>query len=710
MPFLKFTVDSHLLEELGERLVGKPYIALAELVKNSYDADATEVAINLDPKANMIEVSDNGQGMSFEEFEKFWMRVGSRHKAKQKFSKSLRNFHRPLTGSKGIGRLAVQYLARDMTLSTISERDRRTVLNAEVRWADAVKAGELTEAKVEYHLKKVDNGSSGTAITLIGLNHNWSQEAVQGLAREIWWLRPPFRRQSLFPKTARDFTVTFVSPDPEFAEIFGRQMDAILDAWYAKLVGKNAGGKVTLSLEFRDEEPMHEDFDIPIPCKLASGDFEIRIYKLSGRQQYGIKVGDAKDYLKQFGGVRVYDNGFNLPYYGSPENDWLRVELDHSHRLSRSALLPEKYQVEEGMNFLPTLSRVLGLVNVDTSKEKELKIAITRDRLQDSIAFVNLTKMVRWALDFYAVNEKLRSKDEALEEQEIETVKFRNLEDVLDAHASEIPPKTFSTLKSELRSVSRAVATEAEETANRVGFIAPLATAGIASIGFQHEFKQQILGFAQIVGKIDKLRAELNDPRMVAALEDLKEDLLAWINRAEMTNAIFAYYGEAENVQLRERYQATKVVKEIWKQLEFMARGAEIDAARLSEGVLLPKGSLVEWSSIFQNVFLNSFNAMENSKRRLIDISSRQAGRDFEILVQDTGVGIDLSDLGKLFQPFYRKVTVSRERRVAGYGGTGLGLTIVRMVAQNLGVEVTFIPPPVQGFHTAFSLRWREQE
>ncbi|MEI6128403.1 MAG: hypothetical protein WCQ99_17805, partial [Pseudomonadota bacterium] len=36
-----FSVDSMLLRELGERLVGRPHIALAELVKNSYDADAT---------------------------------------------------------------------------------------------------------------------------------------------------------------------------------------------------------------------------------------------------------------------------------------------------------------------------------------------------------------------------------------------------------------------------------------------------------------------------------------------------------------------------------------------------------------------------------------------------------------------------------------------------------------------------------------------
>ena len=42
---LTFTVDSRLLEELGARLVGKPSMALAELVKNAYDADATKAMV-----------------------------------------------------------------------------------------------------------------------------------------------------------------------------------------------------------------------------------------------------------------------------------------------------------------------------------------------------------------------------------------------------------------------------------------------------------------------------------------------------------------------------------------------------------------------------------------------------------------------------------------------------------------------------------------
>src|SRR5258708_1902725 len=104
MQTLPFTVDAALLRELGERLVGRPHIALAELIKNSYDADATLVEIEVG--SDEITVRDNGNGMTLDQFRDYWMRIGSPHKERQASSS---RFKRPLTGSKGVGRLAVQF-------------------------------------------------------------------------------------------------------------------------------------------------------------------------------------------------------------------------------------------------------------------------------------------------------------------------------------------------------------------------------------------------------------------------------------------------------------------------------------------------------------------------------------------------------------------------------------------------------------------------
>ena len=146
-----------LLEELGERLVGKPYIALAELIKNGYDADALEVTIDFEPSKGRIVVEDNGHGMNLDEFRDFWMRVGSTHKKKARVS---RYFERSMTGSKGIGRLAVQFLAKHLEVQTTSDKDLATKLVAKVRWEEAVRSGNLTDSTAEYEIAEATSGVS----------------------------------------------------------------------------------------------------------------------------------------------------------------------------------------------------------------------------------------------------------------------------------------------------------------------------------------------------------------------------------------------------------------------------------------------------------------------------------------------------------------------------------------------------------------------
>ena len=68
--FFEFTVDAALLKELGERLVGKPHIALAELVKNAYDADARELRVTFvdaESAGGSLLLIDDGNGMSREQ-------------------------------------------------------------------------------------------------------------------------------------------------------------------------------------------------------------------------------------------------------------------------------------------------------------------------------------------------------------------------------------------------------------------------------------------------------------------------------------------------------------------------------------------------------------------------------------------------------------------------------------------------------------------
>lgn len=115
-----FTVDTGLFRELGELLVGRDSTALVELIKNAYDADATSVTVvghNLDDAGTgLIIVSDDGNGMTIEEFRKGFLRVASRLKAGG--DRRSPTYHRRFTGAKGIGRLAAHKLARELTVDS----------------------------------------------------------------------------------------------------------------------------------------------------------------------------------------------------------------------------------------------------------------------------------------------------------------------------------------------------------------------------------------------------------------------------------------------------------------------------------------------------------------------------------------------------------------------------------------------------------------
>ena len=725
MPTLPFTVDAELLRELGERLVGKPYIALAELIKNSYDADSTQVKIKFPPDEDCIEVSDNGHGMTFEEFRDFWMRIGTTHK-KERRSK---NLGRQMTGSKGVGRLAVQFLANKLTIITVP-KDSGEWLEARVDWEKAVEAGELTEVTVEYTLNQsCPPFLHGTSIILNKLKDTWEKDSIRDLASEVWWLQPPFGSVLSYQDSPKDrFRVHFESTE-DYAKIFEKQMGAIKSIWIARLVGKSVDGEVTLSLQFLGEQPTihkyriadfsHNKEKFNQKENLNNAYFEIRIYNLSGKQKFGIKVGEAREYFAAHGGVHVYDDNFRLPYYGLPTSDWLKLEYDHSHRKDVSELLPEDIQVRRALNDLPTLGRILGVVKVNTSQEPNLKIMITRDRLTETVAYNDLMRVIRYAIDWYA-NETARRKIEAKKQEvssEPTSLKFERVEQVLEEYEQEISPNIYQEIYEKVQEATIAAKTNQELVLEQMGLLAPLATAGISALSYQHELKKQ---FTYIEDAIDRIKAvqtlvflppdspkNAREFELHQNLNSLSTDLSSWLERAKATNSLFDYIADAENTKLRHRFRAMPVIKDIVTQTSFLARGIDIDYSQLDDQLYLPEASFAEWGAIFQNVFTNAFNAMLDSPHRLLHISSHSHEKSREILIQDTGQGIDLQKADEFFKPFERASKISAERQALGYGGTGLGLTIVRLLTDNIGCRVQFVAPQ-NGFRTAFSIRWRE--
>src|SRR2546426_4863947 len=138
---IRFTVDTHLFRELGELLVGRDSTALVELIKNSYDADATQVLVYGvaldDPARGYIVVDDDGVGMDRSVFENGFLRIASR--VKERGDRSSPRFGRRFTGAKGIGRLAAHKLAKILEITSTKWGKRpgpRESMKARIDWEE----------------------------------------------------------------------------------------------------------------------------------------------------------------------------------------------------------------------------------------------------------------------------------------------------------------------------------------------------------------------------------------------------------------------------------------------------------------------------------------------------------------------------------------------------------------------------------------------
>lgn len=719
--FVNFTVDAALLRELGERLVGKPEVALAELVKNAYDADATKVRIVF--SEDTIQVHDNGHGMTRREFERFWMRVGTTHK--QNVPKT--GLGRVVTGSKGVGRLAVQFLGQGCRIFSCTGKSTKT-LRATVNWAAARKVDDLIQAGAQ--LTTVSSAESlvdtahphGTTVEITQLNDVWDVDAIRGLAQELWFLNPPLHlRGTLDP--SKEFSVEVEGlPDAEKG-VFDQQLRQALDNWIAviegTLVDGRAGGKAKVTVRFRDGHSSAEQFALP-KASLDSAQFQIRVFKLSHRQAGDVKVSDARAYFKEFGGVHIYDDGFRLPFYGGEGEDWLGLEVDHSHRIVVSKLLPERLHVPAAMNDLPTTARLYGIVRVSTSAErralggdekrvKYLNIQITRDRLIENAAFADLKYFVRWGIDFYASRSMQRRMLDVVKEFAPAPDSSPLLTEV-KGRLSEIKARVPAAVKPAIASIENTLAQFVKEDEKRQQslndervLLGALATAGMGAVAIEHELGKELHDLRGTIKELLGVKAA--DERIVDLLRKLEE----WIERTTATQRLFSplmNQGDRENAL---NYRVRPVLKSVVRNSEALIKATVVDLTGIDDRVRFPRAPMSAWQAIFQNVFVNALNAMIETGGKEIrcrSVSMEGTGR-VAVLVEDRGVGVDLHSSRELFKPFVRKLELPEERKELRLGGVGMGLTIVRMIAESVGCEADFVRPS-GGFKTAFRLSWKE--
>ena len=194
-----FSVDSRLLFQLGEKLVTDRAVALAELVKNGYDADATLVTVKMDDvkiKGGTITIDDNGNGMTPAKFQKAWMRIATIDKEENPISPK---YGRQKAGEKGIGRFACRRLAELLEVESVAEDDNqnKTRLNATFNWASFAPGTDVDRIPITLSYMTVGQETpTGTKLVLKQATESWSISDIKRLRQQLVDLISPISLES----------------------------------------------------------------------------------------------------------------------------------------------------------------------------------------------------------------------------------------------------------------------------------------------------------------------------------------------------------------------------------------------------------------------------------------------------------------------------------------------------------------------------------
>ena len=369
-----FKPRARLLRLLGDELIRDPNIAIFELVKNAYDADASYARVEMknvhDRHLGCIVVSDDGTGMDWDTLTGVWLEPGTDFRKRQRSDEMGRSakFGRLPLGEKGVGRFAAGKLGDHVTLITRAKDQPEIVV--EIDWEELIAHEYLSEALIPLRTREpriFTGGRTGTMLEISSLRDDWSRRMVRNAHRAITSMCSPFGEpgdlkaelqvspdrgwlsdlpdskavieQALFTATGKIWGVQgrgeYLDYDYEFNpsrgmdRVSGRRTSErgyklperprnVLDDGASTSLADHAIGPVSFTLHIFDRDP--------------------QIFRLSSTDRTGVR-----QFLDQNGGIRVYRDGMRVYNYGEAGDDWLdlsgrRVNVP-SARLSNNIVI-----------------------------------------------------------------------------------------------------------------------------------------------------------------------------------------------------------------------------------------------------------------------------------------------------------------------------------------------------------------------------------
>ena len=762
----KFTVDTHIFRELGELLVGRESTALVELVKNSYDADSRAVIVTGerldDTEHGQITITDNGTGMTEDEFNNGFLRIATR--VKSEGSRRSPVFNRRFTGEKGIGRLALHKLAKHARIRSykwngtpVGNRPLSASgegFEANIDWdlIETKRTLDQIEESQAVRIQRLNEASSvrasGTTITLTRLRKKWKDTDIARFHDDVATLVPPeilvheipesvLSKPSLFLKPrfrdsdsadGAEFTLTFlgnlVLSDDFLAS--GMQsanwileVDCNVDAGNIRYF---IGPTLRTMEEYPDSQPRH--FERDLPDDVGGVSFQARILQRSG-----------STWPRRHQGIRIYMEGFRVLPYGEPTDDWLNLNLDYSIRARgrfRSFETDDYNDVikedEQARLVTQPNAAYFGAIFLTHNDAPQLRMLVNREGFLPGPDLAFIEKRLRVGIDLlvrlrYATTKSKKRRVPPDAERQIKATKMA---DVREQPSAMVLQQDLSHSRQAISDARMALSagdskaaeaalkrtsapmSEVEERISNVmseaSMLSVLASVGTEMSAFSHEINGLLEIAVSLDRQLGKILAAYRDDSQIKA--ELKKAREAAHSLRQGLERQAVYLVDIVSVDARRRRTRQNLSARFDSALNLVKNSAKrrgiVIENRIEKSLRSPPMFPAELTAIFTNLLSNAIKfGNENGRIRAWE---EQSKRDIRIRVENSGDKVDPENSDQWFEPF-RSTTTQIDARLGQ--GMGLGLTITRSLLGEYGARVSFVKPSA-GFDTALEITFQD--
>lgn len=713
---------ARLITMLGDQLIKNEIIALVELVKNSYDADASWVKVsfvdfNADFSAkssSKIIIEDDGCGMNAEILKKHWLNPATPDKLKRKKEKETTDKGRIMQGEKGIGRFAIFKLGKNIKIVT-----RRQGIDNEGKFIDAGEAvedvlyydfskyddnfllekgeekelyidnlsvsfderipQEIVQKKIILGTTEVERKPYGTRIEISDLKSSWTVARIDKVQKEIGKMQPIFSKDDF-----SDFHVwIYQDEDVHVAQdIYKEKLTTCLEN---KSVFKVKSGKyisATNKIEFiLNGKAVHLGFDdadikgLPLFSRYFKdeyyrtecGDFEFEFYIFdlnvdSDNPSKYMLDQDEKTIIKEHR-IYLYRDGIRVMPYGDPEDDWLRIDMARG-TISAGAFLSN--------------DQVVGCVYITQNGNPKLRDKTNREGLiEEGKAledFINVLQLILKYLRKKTFAQYLIEKKRKIDIDRVK--KGKPLELIENAK------KQYANNESALKFISNFETSYKQEQRvlhERIDKTESLAAVGLSIETASHDimlFIKKTIENQDALIKDIMLGGEINRDELIAKLTLIRGNLSMIDTQMKDIQLLFpSTKTRTKNINVKE------IVDKVYRLYKRAFTENNISFhMETTTTPLIAKTTDAVILQVMINLFDNALywlKTVSNRREVLVSID----GERQRMIFSDNGPGIKEDDIPYIFEAFYSG---------KGEEGRGLGLYIARQLLDKYDYTIDF--------------------